>query len=242
MGRPSSDERAWVDRIEKMRAALGASVEPLEIVDFGAGKRDADNTQETREVTTTTRTLGHMTTSSKPPRWAYLLFRLVREFRPETGLEMGACIGISAAYQAAAMELNGTGRLLSLEGSSVLAERSRRTLADLGLGQRATVQLGSFADTLQSSVDQLRPLQWAFIDGHHAEAATLKYTETILPALAEEAIVVYDDINWSPGMRRAWQQVVNDSRFSLTVDLRSVGLAVVSADAAAKQALSISYG
>lgn len=242
LGRPTAEEQVWIDRIERMRVSLAASVEPLEIEDFGAGKRDTDNSQETRTVTTTARTLGNMTESSKPRRWAYLLFCLIREFRPETGLEMGACVGISASYQAAAMELNGTGRLITLEGSAVLAQRSIQTIKDLGLADRASVRLGSFADTLADSVAELRPVQWAFIDGHHAEAATLEYTDAILPQMASEAIVVYDDINWSPGMRNAWQRVVADPRYALTVDLRSLGVAVVTSHSAKKQALSVSYG
>lgn len=242
LGRPTPEEATWIERIERMRASLAASIEPLEIEDFGAGKRDEDNTQETRTVATTTRSLGEMTDSSKPPRWAYLLFRLTREFRPETALELGACVGISAAYQSAAMELNGTGRLLSLEGSSVLAQRSIRTIKDLGLADRASVRLGPFVDILADSLAEMRPLQWAFLDGHHAEDATMEYTEAILPQLASEAIVVYDDINWSPGMRNAWQRVVDDPRYALTVDLRSVGLAVVSSQIAKKQSLSIHYG
>lgn len=242
LGRPEPAEAVWIDRIERMRASLAVSVEALEIEDFGAGKRDSDNSQETRGVTTTTRTLGNMTDSSKPPRWAYLLFRLIRVFEPATALEMGACVGISAAYQAAAMELNRAGRLISLEGSGVLADRSERTLRDLGLADRAQIRKGSFADTLHATVTELAPLQWAFIDGHHAEAATVDYTEIILPQLADEAIVVYDDIDWSPGMRSAWQHVVADERYSLTVDLRTVGLAVVSAQTSSKNALSISYG
>lgn len=242
LGRPTAEEAAWIERIERMRASLAVSVEPLEIEDFGAGKRDEENTQETRTVATTIRTLGDMTDSSKPPRWAYLLFRLTREFRPETALELGACVGISAAYQAAAMELNGTGRLLSLEGSSVLAQRSTRTIKDLGLADRASVRRGAFADTLADSLAEMRPLQWAFLDGHHAEAATMEYTEAIVPQLAPEAIVIYDDINWSPGMRSAWQRVIADPRYALTVDLGSVGLAVVSSQIATKRSLAIPYG
>ena len=236
-GHPSSEERAWVDRIEDLRARYEASDEPLVVEDFGSGRETA-----AQESNLTTRTLGRMTLSSKPPDWAYLLFRLVREFRPKTCVELGACVGVSASYQAAALELNGgAGRLVSLEGSSVLADWSSRTLRELGLDDRATIRVGRFSDTLSDTVQELAPLQWAFIDGHHDELATLQYMEQIMPTLATEAILVFDDIDWSVGMRRAWQQVVEDPRFCLTVDLRSVGLAVVSAETLPRQALSISH-
>ena len=124
----------------------------------------------------------------------------------------------------------------------MLADRSARTLAELGLSHRAAVRQGTFADTLGAAVGELAPLDWAFVDGHHAEEPTLAYTETILPALSSEAIVVFDDINWTPGMRRAWARIQADERFNMTVDLRSVGLAVVTATPPAKRSLSISYG
>jgi hypothetical protein len=88
---------------------------------------------------------------------------------------------------------------------------------------------------------ELSPVDWVFLDGHHDEKATLDYMEQILPNLASEAILIFDDINWSDGVRRAWKQVVEDPRFALTVDLRSVGLAVVSGEAITRQTLSIAY-
>jgi len=241
IGRPMADERAWIKRIELIRALLATSPEQLEILDFGAGSAHRFDNGAVATRHTTTRSLGQMTRSSKPPRWAYLLFRLVRELTPASCLEMGACVGISASYQAAALELNNTGRLITLEGAPTLAARSARTLEELLLGHRAEVRLGRFADTLSDSLSQLRPLGMAFIDGHHVERATLDYAEAILGSAGPEALLVFDDINWSDGMRNAWSTIVEDDRYALTVDLRSVGLAVVSATATERQRLCVAY-
>jgi predicted O-methyltransferase YrrM len=237
-GRPSAAELAWIDRIESVRASYLASQDLLEVEDFGSGRIASAQANHV-----TARTLGSMTRSSKPPRWAYLLFRLAREFQPQACVELGACVGISAAYQAAALELNGQqGRLVSLEGAEVLAARSTRTLESLGLQSRASVRVGRFSDTLGPTLADLSPVDWVFLDGHHDEKATLDYMEQILPSLANDAILIFDDINWSDGMRRAWKQVVADPRFALTVDLRSVGLAIVSSDALERETLNIAYG
>ncbi len=225
-----------------MRALLLTSQAPLEIEDFGAGtghRFDTTGATQTRHMVT--KTLGSMTLSSKPPQWAYLLFRLVRELKPSAVLEMGACVGISASYEAAALELNGAGTLLTLEGADVLAERSAHTLSELDLAHRAGVRLGQFADTIGPAVAELSPLGFAFIDGHHVEAATLDYMEQILPAMSDEAVFVFDDIAWSDGMRAAWSRIVADDRFALTIDLRSVGIAVLSASAQSRHSLAIPY-
>ena len=239
-GRRTPDERDWIGRIEILRSLLASSPDVLELEDFGAGAR-SEGQNLSSQALMTTRTLGKMTESSKPPRWAYMLFRLIRELKSKTALELGACVGISAAYQASAMQLNGTGHLITLEGATVLAARATRTLDELGLGQRAEVRLGAFADTLATAIADLAPVDYAFIDGHHVEQATLDYAKQILPALSDEAVLIFDDINWSDGMRRAWQAVLKDDRYALTVDLRAVGLAVVSKSATTRSHLSIGY-
>jgi hypothetical protein len=49
----------------------------------------------------------------------------------------------------------------------------------------------------------------------------------MLPFLAGTALLVFDDIAWSPGMKRAWSTIVNDWRVATAVDLGPVGLCVV---------------
>ena len=183
-GQASEDEAAWIHSIEQKRRQLAASAVPLTIVDFGAGTKSQFDTDGPDVSHTITKTLGEMTRSSKPPRWAFLLFRIVRELGPEACVELGSCVGISASYEAAALELNGRGRLITLEGADVLAERSQRTIDELGLGDRAAVRLGQFSATLPGTLNDLPPVGYAFIDGHHVEDATIDYMEQILPHLS----------------------------------------------------------
>lgn len=233
-GQHTPAERRWIRRIEALRKFLLTSPEVFDMTDFGAGPRSSATPPSER-------TIGHMTRSSKPPRWADLLFQLVRSTGATSLLEMGACVGISAAYQGAALELNDAGRLISLEGVKALQARSARTLEELGLADRAEVRLGEFGATLPGAIDDLAPIDYAFIDGNHQEKATVDYAEQLHPHLADEALLIFDDIDWSDGMARAWQTIVADQRYALTVDLRSVGLAVVSASSTQRTALSIGY-
>lgn len=223
-GRPSEQERAWVRRIEWLRGILLTSDEPM-----------SDG-----------RTIGKMTLSSKHERWAYLLFRLVRELRPETTIELGSCVGISGSYLSAGMELNGAGRLITLEGLEQLAGETRFSFQILGLQYRTEVVQGFFHDTLAGVLDGLHglPLQLVFIDGHHQEQATYDYMEQILPHLADEAVIVFDEIHYSEGMERAWKTIRADKRFAMTVDLKStsaVGIAVVSKSATRRSTMAIPY-
>ncbi len=203
------EEQDWMDRVERVRAELEASEDVTD--------------RWGREAT-----IGEITRSaSKKPLWASLLFRLVRHLRPATCIEMGTCVGISGAYQAAALALNGGGRLVSLEGHEVLVGVARGTFAKLGLAQ-AEVRAGLFEDTLDQALADLDPVDYVFIDGHHKEDATLAYFEQVLPRLSRCATLVFDDITWSDGMERAWARLQEDERVTVSVDLRSIGVCLLS--------------
>lgn len=63
--------------------------------------------------------------------------------------------------------------------------------------------------------------------GHHDYAPTLAYFHQILPYASDGALLVFDDIHWSPGMAQAWEEIQADSRVEISVDLSAMGLCVV---------------
>lgn len=219
------EERRWVDRIEELRRRLSSSTEELTLVDFGAVSPEEDRSEgEMARGVEVTRTVGEICRSaSKPPRWAFLLLKLVRELRPKSCVELGTSLGISTAYQSAALELNQHGRLVSLEGAEPVAARARENLEGLGLA-RAQIVTGRFQDTLDGVLRDQAPVDYAFVDGHHDRDATLAYFEQFVPALAPNALLVFDDISWSKGMKEAWEKIRTDPRIGLSVDLFKVGI------------------
>jgi hypothetical protein len=63
-----------------------------------------------------------------------------------------------------------------------------------------------------------------FIDGNHSYEATMRYFELSKPFLNNESMVVFDDIYWSKGMTRAWEQIKADPQVKVSIDLFFVGL------------------
>ena len=118
---------------------------------------------------------------------------------------MGTAVGISGAYIAAAL---GPGaRLATLDRLAGAVQAARATFDAVGVADRVTVVEGRFAETLEPALQRMAPVDFMFIDGHHEEEPTLAYLETALPYLGEKAVVVFDDIDWSEGMTRAWSTV-----------------------------------
>ena len=73
-------------------------------------------------------------TRSNSAEEALFLFRIVRFLRPFRCLELGTCLGISAAYIATALKLNGAGHLISIEGCPTLVHIAKQNLHHLCLG------------------------------------------------------------------------------------------------------------
>jgi predicted O-methyltransferase YrrM len=226
----SADELQWIEKIEKARRGLCRSTERLVVPDYGAGSpSEAVRGQLREDVPIVTENVGQACRNySKSREWATLLFQLVRHLKPSNCIELGTCLGISACYQTAALELNGKGRFTTLEGALAFAHIARHNLEALGLADRASVVVGRFQDNLYS-VLQRDKVDYAFIDGHHNEQAAIGYYQRLLPHLANSALIIFDDICWSPGMRRAWKNIRQHTRVDISIDLDSVGLCLMGA-------------
>lgn len=215
------EERDWAGRIEGLRRELLASTDTLTVHAYEYTGDARDHESEVHTVGETCRT------ASRPPLWSRLLMALVAELRPQAALELGTCLGVSAAYQGAALELAGTGRLVTLDASRSRTDLARANLERLGLAGRVEIVTGRFQETLEPTLERLGVVDYAFIDGHHDERATIAYFEQIVRHLAPGAVGVVDDIVWSEGMTRAWRAIAGDARVGLAIDLGGVGLCVV---------------
>ena len=203
-GHLSAAERDWVEQIEARRRELLASTLPINQRDYGAGCTDE---AETTRVASPDKTVGEFTRQvSKNKLASRLLFHLVRNFKPPTVLELGSAVGISGSYQAAALSLNQAGQLITLEGCSNVAKVTRETFATLNF-TNVDLVVGKFEDKLDSVLLAHHPVDLCLVDGHHDEVATVEYFEAIRAYSTGSSLLVFDDINWSEGMKRAWKQI-----------------------------------
>jgi len=222
-----SAEGKDLEPIEVLRNRLKLNQEWVSFRDYGAGSPNADRSaDEMRRGVIKRVPLAELVDSSKDRLWALLLFEIIREFRRECCLELGTCLGISAAYQGVALALNGKGKLLTIEGAPEVAGLARSHLDELRVD---TVEVldGRFDDVLPTVLREGVEFDYAFIDGHHDEEATGRYFEMILPHLSEDAVVVVDDIRWSRGMFRAWNRILNDPAVGTVFDFGDVGVLVL---------------
>src|SRR4051812_8549558 len=107
------------------------------------------------------------------------------------------------------MNLNGGGRLVSLDGSAEYAALAAEGLVELGL-DGVEFAVGDIADSLPDAIKGVAPVDYALIDAEHTEEATIGYFEGVVPHMAPQGVMVFDDIPWSPELRRTWRRIGRD--------------------------------
>lgn len=223
--RIGDDERPFVEAIERRRAALEEREDEIAYRDYGAASKYGEQTpEEMYEGVERSRSVGQMCRrSSKPYRACLMLLKLLRGTKSRNCLELGSGLGLTAAYQAAALEMNGSGTVMSLEGPQSIADIAEETANEIGYG-RISIVAGRWQDTLSGVIAGHAPFDFAFIDGHHDRDASVGYFETILTGLADGAVFILDDIRWSDGMLEAWEAVRSHARVEVSIDLVDTGI------------------
>lgn len=200
-----------------MRRELLQSKTQLLINDFGAGGATG---------AVYSRSMGEIAKrAAKPSKYAQLLYRLCRHFRPQNMLELGTSLGISAAYQAlGALESNSSINFITLEGSPEISAAARKNFDKLGLKKIIQNGTGNFDEILPQYLQKFERLDYIFFDGNHRRQPTLDYFNQCLPLAHNDTLFVFDDINWSAEMVQAWQEIKNHPQVTVTVDLFFIGL------------------
>lgn len=213
--------------IEKLRIQLLRDHAIVELQDFGAGS--AVDKSKTRKISDIVRS------SVSSIKQSQLLFRIVNHYQPEVVIEFGTSLGISAAYMASA---NRDAKLITMEGSTVIADIAAKNFEKLGLDNIQLIK-GNFDETLPALI---RTFNWSaienimvYIDGNHRKEPTLRYYHQIASLISESSFIVLDDIHWSAGMEEAWEEIKKDERAMLTIDLFFVGLVFFKHDFKIKQ-------
>ncbi len=196
--------------IESLRAEMLRSRKKITFRSFG--------TRGTEEKTMFIGSLVRKTAVTR--KFGRFLFRTVNYFQPQHILEVGTGTGISTMYLAFPKT---TARMISLEGSSELAGLAAQNLEKLTL-DHVDIRSGAFENTLPEALHDLGHVDLVFIDGDHREEATLWAFRQLLRVMHNDSLVIIHDIHWSPGMSRAWKQILALPEANVTIDLFQAGI------------------
>lgn len=123
------------------------------------------------------------------PDLGKLLYLLVRATGATTVIEFGTSFGISAIWMAAALRLNGRGRLITTEMNTAKVACARANLREAGLDDLVDICAGRAELTLRPPFSERPGL--VFLDG--AKAAYLDVLRVLEPHLQCGAMIVADN-------------------------------------------------
>jgi predicted O-methyltransferase YrrM len=217
------------DKVEGLRKQLLLDKSSIKVEDLGAGS--AVSKAKSRSVTSIARS------AAKPAKYGQLLYRMMKHYRPHTILDMGTSMGITTAYLAVA---NPVATVITMEGSPEIAAKARQHFKSLQLDNVKLAE-GNFNDTLPGVLNELKTVDFAFIDGNHRKEPTGRYFQQILPFIHNDTILVFDDIHWSHEMEEVWEMIKEHDSVRATIDLFFIGIVIFRQEFKAKQHFSIRF-
>jgi predicted O-methyltransferase YrrM len=117
-----------------------------------------------------------------------LIYSLVRASRPQTIVEFGMSLGLSAIHLAAAVRDNGAGRVYTTELSAAKIAGAKRNFVNAGVDDLIAVLAGDALETL-NAVDG--PIGFVLLDGW--KELYVPVLELIEPRLSPGALVLADN-------------------------------------------------
>jgi predicted O-methyltransferase YrrM len=211
------NDKRWYyafSEVETLRDELSHNHHSIDILDLGAGSRTGLSAQ--RKISDLVK---NAAITSRDGR---RLFRLVQWFQPKGMIELGTSLGISTLYQAHAARYT---PFWSLEGCPETARLANKYLRRFDVPQVQLVQ-ASFDIGLPTILQNGQEIDYWYVDGNHQLESTLAYWETFLEHAPQRSVFVLNDLYWSEGMTEAWNQIRQDTRCQMTIDLFSLGVAV----------------
>lgn len=206
-----------IETIEQRRNELKTQSQMVEVIDFGAGnpsdKRSKKQMEMGVKVEIPLRDLAKIGVKKEKAECIYAIFS---SLAPKTILELGTCCGFSSSYMSFFAP---NSKIYTIEGSPNIAEIAKENHRFFGLSN-VSVFVGRFDIVLPKLLEEISPIDFAFIDGHHDREATLSYFKQILPFMAKGGVMLFDDIAWSEGMKEAWREIVD---FGIHKKIQEVG-------------------
>jgi predicted O-methyltransferase YrrM len=203
------------DTIEDYRDSLLTDTTKIQVTDLGAGSKRLH--QPEKLVSDIARY------SVSQPYVCQLLFKLVDYLQPQTLVELGTSLGINTLYMATPLPT--TAHLYTLEGCPAISNIAQKTFDILPTAQKQIHLLqGNINDTLPALLKTMPTLDMVFFDANHAAEPTLQYFDWCLAKAGTHSLFVFDDIYWSKEMTKAWQQICQHPKATVTIDLFQVGL------------------
>lgn len=212
----NSYSKKW-DEIENFRKALLKNETELKILDLGAGSKVENSS--TRKIKSIAR---HSLSSSK---FSQFIFRLIQDYNFENIIDLGTSFGITTAYMAKA---NPNTSIYTFEADPNALKIAKEVNINQGNIKFHEGDIGSLLPEMLHKSNSKIDLVYA--DANHTYEASIDYYNIIQPNLTSNSIYILDDIHWSAGMKKAWEELKLRKEVTSSIDLFDAGLLFFNSD------------
>jgi predicted O-methyltransferase YrrM len=157
--------------------------------------------------------------------------RLARHHSPQTIVELGSSLGISAAYLATGSPGS---KVITIEGDRMVGAKAIGIFNTLGIKNIELIN-DTFESVLTSRIQSIGQIDLLFLDGNHRKEALLSYYHMLKKQCHENTIIIVDDIYWSAEMTSAWTEIIREKEITQSVDCFQFGLLFFSRHFLAKE-------
>lgn len=192
---------------EKLRHQLEHDNRQIKIEDLGS-KRG--------QRTSTIREIARSSVSRR--KYSEIYARMIQKYNLTNVIELGTSFGINTLYLATSNV-----PVYTFEGSDQIATVAEMTF-EFGGCRNVHLIRGNIDTTLPHTLQQLRKVDFAFIDANHTYEATMRYFQHLIRKVHEKSIIVIDDIHYSTQMQRAWREICKNEMVYGSADLFRSGV------------------
>lgn len=215
------------DTIEDIRADLLTDTTKIMVTDFGAGAKNKQYIQNNTQMPViqfTQRMISDIAQRSvSQPDTSQLLFKLIDFFQPKTILELGTSLGINTLYMG--FSATKDAKIYTFEGCPEIANKAREIIElSPQIAKQIQLIVGNIDITLGQELAKLSRIDFVFFDANHRYQPTIDYFNLCLSKAHEDTVFVFDDIYWSPEMTKAWREIQQHDKVTITIDLFQIGL------------------
>jgi predicted O-methyltransferase YrrM len=203
------------DELAKIREQLLNNTQIIEVTDLGAGSKKMGNSRKISYIARY---------SVVNQKYGELLFRLVNYFRPQHILELGTSLGLSALYMHKAAP---NAEIITIEGCPNTHSFAKRLIETHLVPRPSSLVPNIICNSFDAAFEQelaCKKFDFVYIDGNHTYEATIRYFHELLNHTNEKSVLLFDDIYWSEGMEKAWEEIKAHPAVTVTIDLYKVGL------------------
>ncbi|PBQ33504.1 SAM-dependent methyltransferase [Sphingobacteriaceae bacterium] len=199
-------------KLNNTRSALLANETELLIEDFGAGSKTfKSNKRKIKDIAAK---------GISTQKQSELLYKLINFLKSQSILELGTSLGLNTLYLA---KVNKDARVFTIEGSKELHDFASLNAKNMNVENIKFIH-SVFEQALPEVLRDLKRLDFFYVDGNHTYEATMSYFKQALEKRNNDSVFIFDDIYWSEGMTRAWEEIKRNSSVTLSIDTFSFGM------------------